>query len=123
MDKIRRQERRIALTKLLADNPNQLFSLSHFSGLFNAAKSTVCEDMEAIRQALEQFGLGRLETMAGAAGGVQFSAGENAGGTAKLLAELAAKFSSPDRIIPGGFLYMSDVLFAAQLMVQVGEYF
>jgi purine operon repressor len=123
MDKIRRQERRIALTKILVDNPNQLFSLSYFSGLFDAAKSTVCEDMEAIRQAMEQFGLGRLETVAGAAGGAKFLPIKTAEATGKLLTELAAKFSAPDRIIPGGFLYMSDILFAAQLMAQVGEVF
>ena len=40
-----------------------------------------------------------------------------------MLADLAVKLSSPDRIIPGGFLYMSDILFAAQLMAQVGEIF
>jgi purine operon repressor len=123
MDKIRRQERRIALTKLLTDNPNQLFSLSHFSGLFEAAKSTICEDVEAIRLALEQFGLGRLETQAGAAGGVKFLPVRSLAATEKLLAELTGKFSSPERIIPGGFLYMSDVLFDAQLMIQAGEVF
>jgi purine operon repressor len=123
MDKIRRQERRIALTKILADNPNQLFSLSHFSNLFDAAKSTVCEDMEAIRQAMEQFGLGRLETVSGAAGGVKFLPVKTPAATAKLLAELAVRLSTADRIIAGGFLYMSDILFTAQGMMQVGDIF
>ncbi|MDR3559919.1 MAG: pur operon repressor [Negativicutes bacterium] len=123
MDKVKRQERRIGLTKILVDHPNQLFSLSHFSSLFDAAKSTVCEDMEAIRLAMDQFGLGRLETVSGAAGGVKFLPVKTATASAHLLAELAQKLSAPDRIIAGGFLYMSDILFTAQLMMQVGEVF
>lgn len=123
MDKLRRQERRIALTKMLSDKPNQLFPLSHFSALFDAAKSTVCEDMEAIRQVLEALGLGRLETVSGAAGGVRFLPWREGAAARKLLDELAVKLAAPDRIIPGGFLYMSDILFTPQLMTQVGEIF
>jgi purine operon repressor len=123
MDKIRRQERRIALTKVLADNPNHLFSLSYFSAMFDAAKSTICEDIEAIRLATEQFGLGRLETVSGAAGGVRFLPVKTAEAVRVLVAELAAKLSTPERVITGGFLYMSDILFTAQLMMQVGEVF
>ena len=123
MEKIRRQERRIALTKMLVDNPNQLFSLSYFSGVFNAAKSTVCEDMEAIRLSVEQFGLGRLETVSGAAGGVKFLPVKTPEDINKLLNELAQKLSTPDRIIAGGFLYMSDILFTAQAMMEAGDVF
>jgi purine operon repressor len=123
MDKIRRQERRIALTKILTDNPNHLFSLSYFSGLFSAAKSTVSEDIEAIRLAMEQFGLGRLETIAGAAGGVKFLPVKAPKAIDELVVELANSLSAPERIIPGGFLYMSDLLFNAQLMTRVGEVF
>ena len=123
MDKIRRQERRIALTRILVDNPNQLFSLGYFSGLFDAAKSTLSEDMEAIRQALDRFGLGRLETFSGAGGGVKFLPVQSEEATTRLLLALADKLSAPERIIPGGFLYMSDILFSPQSMMQLGELF
>ncbi|MBP2651068.1 MAG: purR [Firmicutes bacterium] len=123
MEKIRRQERRIALTKILVDHPNHLFSLSFFSGLFMAAKSTVCEDVDAIRLAMEQFQLGKLETISGAAGGIKYTPVKAAIKIEEILLELAAKLSTPDRIIPGGFIYMSDILFNAQLMSPVGEVF
>lgn len=123
MDKARRQERRIALTKMMADNPNRLFSLSYFSGLFDTAKSTICEDVEVIRNTLEEFGLGRLETVAGAAGGVRFLPCRSGETAHTLLSDLASRLSSADRIIPGGFLYMSDILFTPQYMAQVGEIF
>lgn len=123
MDKTNRQARRIALTKMLADHPGQLFSLNHFSSLFGVAKSTLSEDLEAVRQALAGFGLGRLETVSGAAGGVRLVPLKTDEAAHSLLAALAEKMAAPDRIIPGGFLYMSDILFSPQLMAQVGEVF
>lgn len=123
MDKANRQSRRIALTKMLADHPNQLFSLGHFSSLFGAAKSTLSEDIEAVRQALADFGLGRLETVSGAAGGVRLVPAMTDKAARGLLASLADKLAAPERIIPGGFLYMSDILFSPQLMAGVGEIF
>ncbi len=123
MDKIRRTERRIALTKILTDSPNQLFPLSYFSGMFDAAKSTLWEDIEAIKQAMNHFGLGRLETVSGASGGVRFLPCKSSEATKNLLCELATKLSSPDRIITGGFLYMSDVLLDTHLVAQAGEVF
>ncbi|HWQ61443.1 MAG TPA: pur operon repressor [Negativicutes bacterium] len=124
MDKtVNRQGRRIALTKMLADNPGQLFSLGHFSNLFGVAKSTLSEDIEAVRQALAEFGLGRLETVSGAAGGVRLVPVKTPEAIQRVLAGLAEKLSTPDRIIPGGFLYMSDIFFSPQLMAQVGEIF
>lgn len=123
MSKAKLQERRIALTKMLADNPNRLFSLMQFSSIFGAAKSTICEDIEAIRLTLEEHDLGRLETVAGAAGGVRYLPYKTSDATHTLLTELAQSLSSTERIIPGGFLYMADILFNPHLMEQVAEVF
>jgi purine operon repressor len=123
MEKLTRQTRMIALTKLLTENPCRLFSLGYFSERFGAAKSTLSEDVEAIRQALEELGQGKVETVAGAAGGVRFVPLWPATSAHELLAELATRLASPDRIIAGGFLYMSDVFFSPQLMTRVGEIF
>lgn len=123
MQKVRRVERVVALTKMLLDRPGYLFSLSYFSGIFGAAKSTLSEDMVTIKQSLHQFGLGTLETVSGAAGGVRFvpCLPEDRGGL--LLADLARRLAEPERIIPGGFLYMSDLLFMPDLMMPVAEVF
>ncbi|WP_425059660.1 Pur operon repressor [Sporomusa carbonis] len=123
MDKVRKMERVAALTKLLADRPRHLFSLTYFSELFNAAKSTICEDLNTIRETMVHFGLGTIETVAGAAGGVRFIPGLSGREADKLLSDLARRLAEPDRIIPGGFLYMSDLLFTPHLMVKVGEVF
>lgn len=123
MNKVRRIERIIALTKILSDMPGRLFSLGHFSNLFGAAKSTLSEDMVTIKESLQQFGLGTLETVSGAAGGVRFIPSRSEESINELLNELADKLAEPERIIQGGFLYMTDILFNPSLMVQIGEIF
>lgn len=123
MDKVRKMERVAALTKILSDRPRYLFSLSHFSELFGAAKSTICEDITTIKETMSYFGLGTIETVAGAAGGVRFIPTVPASETDELLHELARRLAEPDRIIPGAFLYMSDLLFTPHLMAKVGEIF
>jgi purine operon repressor len=123
MMKVRRIERIVALTKMLVDMPGRLFSLSHFSNLFGAAKSTLSEDMVTIKEAMQQFGLGTLETVSGAAGGVRFIPHRSDQAVNNLLLELAGKLAEPERIIQGGFLYMTDILFNPALMVQIGEIF
>jgi purine operon repressor len=122
-DKAKRMERRIALTKLLTDSPGRLFSLGYFSTMFGAAKSTLSEDVEAIQQALAEFGLGKLETVAGAAGGVRFLPYVSSQSTNEILTSLAETLASPERVLTGGFLYMSDLLFDAHIMARVGEVF
>ncbi|WP_346355197.1 pur operon repressor [Azotosporobacter soli] len=123
MEKLRRVERVAALTKLLTDMPGHLFSLGAFSQTFGAAKSTLSEDMVTIRQALAELGMGLLETVPGAAGGVRYLPNYSKERMQAVLDELAVKLSAPERIIPGGFLYMTDLLFQADRMARVGEIF
>ena len=123
MKKINRINRIIGLTKLLTSRPGHLFALSDFTEQFGSAKSTVSEDMLTIRTALEDFEMGTLETVAGAAGGIKFwpllgKTQEN-----KILQELIKLLAIPERILPGNYLYMSDILYNPQLMISVGELF
>ena len=117
MDKIRRMDRLVILAKYLTNKPSHLYSLGEFADVFGCAKSTLSEDISLIRQTLEARGEGTLETIAGAAGGVRYIPCRPDAVVHEILAKLADVFSRPDRIIPGGFLYMSDVLFAPEQMV------
>ena len=72
MDKIKRNERIGAMSRIQTAAPNHIFTLSHFCGMFDAAKSTISEDIELLRQVYRQFGLGEIETVTGAAGGVRY---------------------------------------------------
>ena len=55
MDKIKRNERLGALTRILLDTPNRIHTLGEFCELFGAAKSTVSEDIDLLSSALEHF--------------------------------------------------------------------
>ncbi len=123
LDKSRRMERLVILAKQLTGKPSHLFSLGEFADAFGCAKSTLSEDMSMIRDALEAQGVGTLETIAGAAGGVRYLPCRKEASIHASLSGMAELCSRPDRIIPGGFLYMSDVLFSPERMVEAGEFF
>ena len=73
MVKAKRIERVAALSKLLADHPYRLFSFSYFCKKFAIAKSTLSEDVLAVKSGLELYGLGKVETVSGAAGGMLYT--------------------------------------------------
>lgn len=119
--KWRRGERVAAILKTLVDNPGTLFSLGQFGDLMNSAKSTVSEDLTVIRDALTAFRLGDIETLAGAAGGVRYFARFSPQQMQAVAQDLATRLSSPERILPGGFIYTTDVVFSPHLMQLAGE--
>ena len=110
MDRIRRNERMAALTKILTSSPNRIFTLSHFCELFGTAKSTMSEDIDILKDVLTEFELGKLDTVTGAAGGVRFRPLIGKAEARKMVGELCTELMSPSRLLPGGFLYLSDIL-------------
>ena len=121
MTKVRRVERMVALTKLLADSPQELIPLSYFCEFFDIAKSTLSEDMACVKESLRAFNLGTLETVAGVAGGVRFIPYREGERAESVLREVQQRLQEPDRIIPGGFLYMSDILYDWHCASRLGE--
>ncbi|NPV26905.1 MAG: pur operon repressor [Firmicutes bacterium] len=123
MDKLRRSERIVIMTKILLNQPRTIFSLNYFAQQFQAAKSTISEDLAIIRQTFDENQLGQIETIPGAAGGVRYVPRQDSARTEEWLLELVQKLSKPDRILPGGFLYMTDIIFDPQIAGQLGEIF
>ena len=128
MEKIRRNERMSAMMKILADHPNQIFTLSHFCDLFGAAKSTMSEDIDILRKVIDQFSMGQLETVTGAAGGVRYRARIAREDAFAYVNGLCENLSGTERLLPGGFLYYSDVLSSPEITHRMGgilatEYF
>lgn len=123
MDKLRRGERMVALTKMLLDAPNRLFSLNYFTDFFSVAKSTVSEDITIIKQALGRFNLGLIETYPGAAGGVKYIPFQSEEATEAFIENMCRQLSAPERILPGGFIYLTDLVFSPQFAKQAGEIF
>ena len=120
MDKIRRFDRMAVMTRILTENPNKIFTLSQFCAMFGAAKSTLSEDIALLQDDLEHFGLGTIETVTGAAGGVRYRPLVTQEKAQEDLQALCDKLSGTERVLPGGFLYFSDVLSDPQLVRMMG---
>ena len=59
---MKRTERVGALIRILTESPNKIYSLQYFCDLFDAAKSSISEDIQSASQAIELTGSGCLET-------------------------------------------------------------
>ncbi|BEP28188.1 pur operon repressor [Helicovermis profundi] len=123
MKKMKRNERIGAIVKVLSDKPNAIFTLSYFTELFNSAKSTISEDIAIVKSIMEELNLGKVETISGAAGGVKFIPVLNKEKKEKLLNNLVSELSDLNRIVPGGFLYIADILCNPRYIKEVGEVF
>ena len=121
MEKIRRNERMSAMLKMLAGAPNRIFTLSSFCDLFGATKSTMSEDVDALQAVLQAFDLGQVETVTGAAGGVRYRPVVSPEKARRVVFELCRRLSGPERVLPGGFLYYSDVLSDPEIVSGIGE--
>lgn len=121
--KIKRNGRIGALMKILSDNPNEIFTLSYFTNKFNAAKSSISEDIVVAKKLMEDLKLGRIETISGAAGGVKYIPLMSKEGTKEILGEICTKLANANRIIPGRFLYMADIIYDPRIVRKVGEVF
>ena len=121
MDKIKRNERLGAMTRILTNAPNRIHTLGEFCEMFGAAKSTISEDIDLVSKAFEQFDLGVIETVAGAAGGVRYRAIPSHARAKRVLEALAGRLQEPGRMLPGGFLYTSDVTAESETAQALGE--
>lgn len=121
--KWRRSERIGAIISILANQPHQLISLGEFVEEFNCAKSTISEDLAIVRNILQRLCRGKIETVSGAAGGVRYIPYVSAQQSKKWVQELCDTLSDPERILPGGYLYMVDCIYSPELNDKLGELF
>jgi len=120
MDKIKRNERLAVMTQILTASPNRIFTLSHFCELFSTAKSTISEDVAILQQTMQQFRLGKLETVTGAAGGVRYRPIGLGSNSRAFVEGICERLREPARHLPGGYLYFSDILSEPQLVQGMG---
>lgn len=120
MNKYSRNQRVIGITKILTENPNKTINLKKFTDLFNAAKSTISEDIVIVRETLGKLSLGKVETVAGASGGVKYICGVSQKESKLFAEELCEILSHEDRVIPGNFIYMTDIMYNPQIVHKAG---
>ena len=121
MEKIRRNERMSAMLKMLSDAPGKQFTLGYFCEKFGAAKSTVSEDIDALRHLAKEFDLGTVETVTGAAGGVVYRPRISREAARRWIEDLCGRLSGTERVLPGDFLYYSDILSTPETVNRMGR--
>ncbi|MBQ8094290.1 MAG: pur operon repressor [Clostridia bacterium] len=121
MDRIRRTERLAVMTKILMDSPNRIFTLGTFCEKFGSAKSSLSEDIDILRTIFAQYDLGTLETVTGAAGGVRYRPMITGEAAFNAVSDVAKLLSVPGRVLPGGFIYMADILAMPDIVEKMGN--
>lgn len=121
MNRLSRSQRLVYMMKLLAERPGELIPLQHFAERFDAAKSTISEDLALVKEALEAQGSGMVRTYTGATGGVQYLPIPSPDEVRSTLEQLCAMLQDPSRILPGGFIYMTDIITDPVWSARIGE--
>lgn len=110
-NKFNRNQRVIGITKILTENPNKVITLNVFTEKFNAAKSTISEDIVIVREVVETLSVGKIETVAGAAGGIKFINERSEQDKKEFIEELCDTLRNKSRVVPGNFLYITDIAY------------
>lgn len=123
MKKLKRSARLVELTQFLLARPHSLIPLTTFAERYGAAKSSISEDLAIIKEVFEEEGMGELQTLAGAAGGVKYIPRVSEEKALGIIEKVCTKLEEPGRILPGGYLYMSDLLGQPHLVNEIGDIF
>ena len=107
---MKRAERACVITQILTENPNKDFSLGYFAERFGCAKSSISEDLQVVRAAVEKAGLGYIETTSGARGGVRYVPYISKDAAMPGLLKYKDALADPERILGSGFIYTTDIM-------------
>lgn len=123
MDKLQRSERIAILMKILSDFPGKIFTLGSFSEMFGSAKSTICEDIDIIQNVLGKHDQGLIETISGASGGIKFIPTSGRKIAREFLESMCLEIARKERILPGGYLYLLDIIYNPEKVAEIGRIF
>src|SRR5690625_2651120 len=120
---MKRSNRLVVITNYLIRNPGKHIQLSYFSEQYQVAKSSISEDLSIINQMFQQEGAGYLQTFSGAAGGVKYIPYYSSEKSQTFVNQLCKQLEDSSRILPGGYLYMSDILGNPNDVKEIGHIF
>lgn len=119
--KYKRSERLVYMTQHLITNPNKLIPLTTYVDKFSQAKSSISEDIRIIKDVFNAEGLGILQTTAGANGGAMFIPKISVERAKDIIAEFKTDLEANERLLPGGYLYMSDIMGNPKMINDIGD--
>jgi len=121
--KTRRSDRLIDMTRYLLERPHTLVPLTFFADRYDSAKSSISEDLTILKRTFQARGTGLLETIPGAAGGTRFLPYILKEEAQEVVNKLIEEMSSDTRYLPGGYVYMSDLLGSPATLRKIGRIF
>lgn len=119
--KTRRSDRLIDMTRYFMERPHTLVSLTFFAERYESAKSSISEDLAIIKRTVKLRGIGILETIPGATGGAIFIPSIDEDEARAFIEDMTEQLSHQDRLLPGGYVYLSDLLGRPDVLRQVGR--
>ncbi len=119
--RFKRSERIVFMTQYLMNYPNEVVPLTFFVDKFKQAKSSISEDVQIIRETFLKEGLGVVKTVAGASGGVTYKPKMGAEEARKVVDEVIDRLQEKDRLLPGGYLFLSDLMGNPALLNKIGK--
>ena len=111
----------VVISNYLINHPYELTSLNTFAEKYESAKSSISEDIVIIKRAFEEMEIGNIETVTGAGGGVIFRPSISTEEGRNLVQGLVEQLAESDRILPGGYIYLSDLLSNPIILKQIGR--
>lgn len=119
--KVKRSERLVEMAIYFLQNPNITTPLNYFSEKFQSAKSSISEDLTIIKNSFEENNMGSLVTYAGARGGVQYQPHYEEEQLEKEISEIKNEINGSKRLLPGGYIYTSDLLSDPKWLKRIGK--
>ena len=119
--KTRRSDRLIDMTRYFMERPHTLVSLTFFAERYESAKSSISEDLAIIKLTVKLRGIGILETIPGATGGAIFIPSIDEDEARAFIEDMTEQLSHQDRLLPGGYVYLSDLLGRPDVLRYVGR--
>lgn len=123
MKKLKRSARLVEMTQYLLFRPQTIIPLTTFVDRYHAAKSSISEDLAIIKEVFASEGLGEILTLAGAAGGVKYIPRYPESKSLPIIRSICNQLEQSERILPGGYLYMSDLIGQPTLLNSLGQIF
>ncbi|ANZ57347.1 pur operon repressor [Fructilactobacillus lindneri] len=108
--KIKRSERLVDMTDYLLNRPHTLIPLTFFAKRYDSAKSSISEDLTIVKKTFQERGIGLVETVPGASGGAKYIPYILKEAADEFMSEVIEILNNSQRLLPGGYVYMSDIL-------------
>ena len=115
-----RTERLVRMASRFLLGPSRQVSLTELAADFEVSKTVVSDDVEIIDGAFAEEGLGRIVVDRGRSGGAHFVPQVREEVRSRWLENLAGTLSDPDRLLPGGLVYYSDLIFDPRFASSLG---